>query len=149
MISPRFLTPLIALATVFPTACNGNGDSPRIPPRAAPSIEMLPAKERAAAQALVELESKARDRDGEALCQDVYLFPGGPSPECPGNMEEVFPTPDGYSIAIRSIRFDSPGHAFAAAVTRTVTESGTVELFPNTTFELRRRAGVWRVVFQT
>lgn len=96
----------------------------------------------------MRLETAARNREGETLCESVYAFTGGPSPECPDAMRKLFPTEDGFAVNVRSVRIDAPSHAFASAATVTVTADGSHQSFPNTTFELRRRGGAWRVVFQ-
>ena len=149
VIRRALIVPVVALAAALPLGCDLGDDSEAIPARAADSVQALPAGQREAAEALVRLESTARDRDGEALCDRVYLFAGGPSERCPSVMRKIFPTQGGYSVAVRSVRFESSDHAFADALTVTVTPSGSRERFPNTTFELRRRSGAWRVVFQT
>jgi hypothetical protein len=66
---------------------------------------------------------------------------------CLDSTRDVFPTPDGYSVAIRWIRFKGADRAFARAASTTVTETGARQRFPHTTFRLLRRGGVWRVVF--
>jgi hypothetical protein len=96
----------------------------------------------------VRLESKARDRDGEALCSAVYVFPGGRPSGCADEMGKLFPTAGGYSIAVRSVRLEGSGKAFAEAAVVTTTASGSHERFPHTTFKLSRHRGTWRVVFQ-
>ena len=136
------------MAIALPGGCDFSDDSVAIPARAAESVKRLPASEREAAEALVRLETAARNRDGETLCQSVYVFTGGPSPECPGAMRKLFPTGDGHAVDVLSVRSDAPSHAFAKAATVTVTADGSHESFPNTMFELRRRAGEWRVAFQ-
>ncbi len=120
-----------------------------LPVRAGSSAAGLPARQRVAAQALVRLESAARDRDAARLCRSAYVFAGGPPAGCEHSMRSLFPVFDGFSITVRSIRFAGSAHATALAATVTVDTSGRTRREPNTTFELARRAGVWRVVFIT
>jgi hypothetical protein len=137
------------IAALLCAACDHGPEADEVPARAARSVHALPSPQREAAGALVRLESKARDRDGEALCESVYLFAGGPPDGCQDQMRRLFPTDRGYSIAVRSVRFAGPGQAFAKAVVVTTTPSGSHERFPDTTFKLRRHRGAWRVVFLT
>ena len=136
------------MTILLPGGCDFSDHSAAIPARAAESVKRLPASKREAAEALVRLETAARNRDGETLCERVYLFTAGPSPECPGAMRKLFPTEDGYALDVLSVRVDGPSHAFAKAATVTVTADRSHERFPNTMFELRRRGGAWRVAFQ-
>ena len=94
----------------------------------------------------MRLESAARARDGEKLCEEIYLFAGGPSRDCADSMREHFSTEDGFSVAIRTIRFASRS-ALATAETVEVDERGRAQRYRNTSFRLERRDGVWRVVF--
>jgi hypothetical protein len=96
---------------------------------------------------LVRLESAARARDGEKLCERIYLFAGGPSRDCADSMREHFSTEDGFSVAIRTIRLTRRRSAVATAATVEVDGRGRAQRYPNTTFRLERRDGVWRVVF--
>jgi hypothetical protein len=120
-----------------------------LPARAGSSAAELPARQRVAAQALVRLESAARDRDAARLCGSAYVFAGGPPAGCERSMKSLFPVFDGFSITVRSIRFAGSAHATALAATVNVDTGGRKRRSPNTTFELARRAGVWRVVFIT
>jgi hypothetical protein len=120
-----------------------------LPARAGSSAAELPARQRVAAQALVRLESAARDRDAARLCRSAYVFAGGPPADCEHSMKGLFPVFDGFSITVQSIRFEGRAHATALAATVTVDTSGRERRSPNTTFELARRAGMWRVVFIT
>jgi hypothetical protein len=143
---------VLALCGLAFAGCDLGGDpssSSAIPARAAASAERLPKRVQEAAQALVRLETVARDRDGETLCRSVYVFAGGPSPRCADVMGRIFSTPDGFSLSIRSIRFKAPERAVARASTVTIAETGAAQRFPHTTFQLERRDGVWRVVFVT
>jgi hypothetical protein len=128
---------------------DGESHSATLPARAERSAERLPARERGAAEALVHLESAARSRDAEELCDSVYLFAGGLPAQCEDTMGRLFPTEDGYSISIRSIRLAGSDRATAAAGTLVIDENGRRISAPDTTFRLLRRAGTWRVVFIT
>lgn len=97
----------------------------------------------------MHLESAARDRDAETLCQSVYLFAGGVPPRCEDTMRRLFRTEDGYSINIRSIRLAGPDRATAAARTLMIDQKGRTVSMPDTTFRLARRDGTWHVVYTT
>jgi hypothetical protein len=62
-------------------------------------------------------------------------------------MRRQFPTEDGFSIAIREVRFSGPGQATAQASMVLRDANGHRSRYPNTSFQLVRRAGRWRVLF--
>jgi hypothetical protein len=143
------------LPVLLLSGCDLNGGDSKatrvgsVPARAQRSAERLQARERPAAEALVRLESAARRRDAEKLCHSIYLFAGGVPSGCEDTMKRLFPTRDGYSLVILSIRLVGRGRATAATRVLTIDANGRRVSAPNTTFRLARRAGTWRVVYIT
>lgn len=138
----------IALATFAVAGCDSEKSAPTsVPARAKRSVEQLPAAKQRAAQALVRLEAAARARDANELCQSVYLFAGGPPPGCEDSMKRLFPSHDGYSLKVRSLRFSGPARAIAGADVIVIETNGHKTAAPSSTFRLARRSGVWHVVF--
>jgi hypothetical protein len=64
-----FIGALVALPMV---GCGGPG----VDAKAEESVERLDARDRAAAQVLVELEEASRDKDTARLCSRVYVYKG-------------------------------------------------------------------------
>jgi hypothetical protein len=63
-------------------------------------------------------------------------------------MSRLFRIKNGFSVSIQSIDFANTRHAFAHARTLVVGADGVTTKSPDTTYELSRRAGGWRVVYQ-
>jgi hypothetical protein len=140
----------VALSVLAILGCDSReSDSTSVPARAERSVAELSPREQAAAQPLVRLESAARDRDAEELCHSVYAFAGGTSPGCEDTVKRLFPTEDGYSLRVRSIRFLGRARAVARTTVVVINADGRKSASPNSTFRLARRAGVWHVVFIT
>jgi hypothetical protein len=132
---------LLILVAAWLCGCGG----PHVDAKAKESVERLPAKERAAAQVLVELETATRDEDTSALCSRVYAYDASRA-QCERSFGDLLDRQQSMALDVQDVRLR--GHTAVAHAAVTTLGNDGDRRTDDFTFQLVRAGDEWKVKFQ-
>jgi hypothetical protein len=135
VLTGRALLSLVALPMV---GCGGPG----VDAKAEESVERLNARDRAAAQVLVELEEASRDKDTARLCSRVYVY-RGTTAGCEQDFKITLERDQVVAVEVEDVTFS--GDTAVAEANVTTVDADDRRRTSRYTFRLVKREMKWRV----